>query len=547
MVEHPLWKEYFSRLRPSNKLPTREAVSTSYLDKEYNRVQANTSVIIADSRNLALQCDGWSNLRNEGILNFVVNTPKPIFVDFVNTKDNRHTSEYLCQEMKKILEKFGPNKFLVVIGDNAANMKKACKLLQSEYPHIVPLGCIAHTMHLLVNDILSTKSANVFIQRVVSIVKTIRQSQILSALLTEINTAKKLNSTLHLPVKTRWGSYLNCLDSMMKCKVSLQTFAVNEAASSLPRDMKNSLLDDDVFWTRVTSLADVLRPIVSWITKLEGDEPLTHKALYAFEDIDSSLSKTLPASLLSNAEEKQILEKATQRKEFAIAPIHLAAALLDPGSQGHLLSHAQQLEALEFIDQVASHMETVDSANVLVDLANYRAKEESWSKAFLWKCVDKITPVTWWKGMCGCSDLSQVAIRILTAPITSAATERSFSTFSRIHTKRRNRLTTQRAGKITFVAHNWKLLSSESGSQAASKKTLSSTDEQIASASHHNVSNLSGTRKRKHPIDCAEEEENVDNPESATTSSGSDEEEEEYEDESGSEVDSVQSVSSDEQ
>lgn len=51
-----------------------------------------------------------------------------------------------------------------------------------------------------------------------------------------------------------------------------------------------------------------------------------------------------------------------------------------------------------------------------------------------------------------------MAEKILTTPITSAATERSFSTFGNVHTKKRNRLTTERAGKITFIAHNYKLM-----------------------------------------------------------------------------------------
>ncbi|XP_050503989.1 uncharacterized protein LOC114326284 [Diabrotica virgifera virgifera] len=43
-------------------------------------------------------------------------------------------------------------------------------------------------------------------------------------------------------------------------------------------------------------------------------------------------------------------------------------------------------------------------------------------------------------------------------PCTSAATERSFSSQSSIHTKRRNRLTTQRAANLNYIQYNSKLL-----------------------------------------------------------------------------------------
>lgn len=47
-------------------------------------------------------------------------------------------------------------------------------------------------------------------------------------------------------------------------------------------------------------------------------------------------------------------------------------------------------------------------------------------------------------------------------PATSAACERSFSTYSAIHTSKRNRLTNDRAAKIVYIAHNLKLQSSQS-------------------------------------------------------------------------------------
>lgn len=54
--------------------------------------------------------------------------------------------------------------------------------------------------------------------------------------------------------------------------------------------------------------------------------------------------------------------------------------------------------------------------------------------------------------------LSKVATRILTAPCTSAVTERSFSKLGYIHSKRRNRLTCERAVKIAYISYNWDLL-----------------------------------------------------------------------------------------
>ena len=67
-------------------------------------------------------------------------------------------------------------------------------------------------------------------------------------------------------------------------------------------------------------------------------------------------------------------------------------------------------------------------------------------------------PVSWSKGLCSSSLLSQIATRILMMPASSAATERSFSVYSHIHSKKRNRLTNDRAAKLVYVSHNQNLL-----------------------------------------------------------------------------------------
>ncbi|XP_050306033.1 uncharacterized protein LOC126743113 [Anthonomus grandis grandis] len=55
-----------------------------------------------------------------------------------------------------------------------------------------------------------------------------------------------------------------------------------------------------------------------------------------------------------------------------------------------------------------------------------------------------------------------VAEAVLGMPATSAATERTFSSYGFIHSKTRNHLTTKRAGMLTYIHHNLKLFSHKS-------------------------------------------------------------------------------------
>jgi len=45
-----------------------------------------------------------------------------------------------------------------IITDNASNVQKSFMLLKNLYPHLVPLNCLAHSINLLFNDIVSLES-----------------------------------------------------------------------------------------------------------------------------------------------------------------------------------------------------------------------------------------------------------------------------------------------------------------------------------------------------------------------------------------------------
>jgi len=322
LVEHPLWIEFFQKIRPSYVLPSRFRLSSSYLDAQYTEMQGEVKDQLEQSKNLHLQCDGWSNLKNESIINFVISKPEPLFVDFIMSKENRHSATYLAEEMEKFMMKHDPKKFLVIIGDNAANMRAAFKILKEKYPSIVPLGCLAHLLHLLCSDIVGCQSVKSFLVNVIDVVKTIKQSHLLQALFDRIGKERNVSVSLKLPGKTRWGSHLFCFQSLLTNKVVLQTLAVSVEAV-LSSELKKRLLDDCVFWVRVEKMVAILKPIVDLITLFESNEPQIHKVVSKFNHLEVTLTEQLPVSPLQKAEEQSIMNKFQQRREFGLGPIHI--------------------------------------------------------------------------------------------------------------------------------------------------------------------------------------------------------------------------------
>lgn len=454
LLEHPLWKEALHLLNPTYSTPSRKLLSTSLLEKEYADVQKIVTETTKLANVLHLAIDGWTNIRNESILNVMLYAPKPYFYKFITTDDFSHTADYLFTKVSEILDEVGNEKFLAIVSDNAANMVKCGDLIQRKYKHMAWVGCLAHTLHLWIGDILKTSKVRCLFSLIVEIIKTVKQSHILNARFNIIGKERNTNTALQLPVKTRWGSYLFCLESFQKSKYILQNMAINEDNHQLQR-FKIKLLDESM-WDDFKELEYVLKPTVRWISKLEGDYCSIHLVYKAFNELEEILSNPLTAELLEEDMEPTKI-KFFNRKKNALKPLHLAANILDPKNQGSDLSTSEHLEGCEFIINLDCNSSS-NAEIILQEFTNYKNHADVWQKDFVWQMAKTVAPILWWQSLYSKTMLGNIAMKILSVPATSASVERSFSTFSHIHTNKRNRLKTDRAAKICYIAHNWKLI-----------------------------------------------------------------------------------------
>ena len=62
------------------------------------------------------------NVLGQGIINYIISTPQPVFYKSTDTKDNRHTSLYIADELKAVINDLSPQKVFALVTDNAANM-----------------------------------------------------------------------------------------------------------------------------------------------------------------------------------------------------------------------------------------------------------------------------------------------------------------------------------------------------------------------------------------------------------------------------------------
>lgn len=462
---HPLWQSFFEDLNPFYKIPSRKTLSTTFLESCYNEMKQSITEKVTLSQYLHLQCDGWSNIRHEGIINFVLSTPEPVFVESLPTEQSRHTAEYISSQIIRIMKEFDEKKFIVLIGDNAKNMQKAFQLVKLQYPHVTKLGCAAHILNLLCHDCIKIDIIDKIISKAVKIVNSIKNHQVLSSLLQDIVKSKGSGETLKLPVKTRWSSHFTSLKSLLNTKSALKTLAIDEKAANLPSDIKSDLLQES-FWDLLKQISCILEPFADAITKLEGDNAKIDKVFLTFKNLRSQVSFVLSdVTILDNDDKKTIMTFIDNRTKMAIHPIHFAAYLLNPVSHGIELDSDEDIKAMQYIYELGQHFKI----NIMKELADYKAKDHFWKNRFIWSQVEETDTLSWWKGICSSTQLHKIAIAILSAPCTSAATERTFSAQADIHTNKRNKLTTERAGKITYISHNWNLENKPSSSKITEK------------------------------------------------------------------------------
>lgn len=459
LVDNSYWIDVFKKLRPAYKPPSSHFISNKLLDDEYCRVKDHTTICIADSDVLGVMCDGWTNIRNESIVNFVIPTPTPIFYKSITTGVDHHTGENIAEHIISVVEEIGPRKIFGVVTDNAKNMKKAWTIITEKYPHITSYGCVAHGLNLLINDNIKLNSLKEVIIDGKDIVNNIKRGHITNAIFQ--NKRNENNSTsmaLSLPVVTRWGSVVAFFKSLLVNKQIVRSMNGDEVAEKDLRPNVKKTISCSNFWKKIENFYKLLNPVAKWITIIEGDRPQLSIVPLIFSELKKSIEETIENNNILKYEEKHIMEALALRKEFCVCKIHKAANVLDPKYLGKSLNSNDQNEAVEFIYQLSKLMDNmeINARTVISDFTDFKNKSGPFSKnkEYLWVAAEETEALKWWTVFCNDTELSKVATKILSLPATSSAVERTFSTYKDVHSAKKNRLLNERAAKSVYIKHN---------------------------------------------------------------------------------------------
>ncbi|XP_041980965.1 uncharacterized protein LOC121734420 [Aricia agestis] len=481
LLESSFWQKAIAALNPTYTVPSRNSISTSLLDSEYERVRKGTLEIINRAEALVLVMDGWTDINGKGTVKFIVTTPKPFFYKSVYPGSNRENAVYLFTQMKALIDEIGPSKFVAVVTDNTITMKATWRMVEAEYEHIFAVGCASHTLNLLLRDIVKIQKIKDCIDIVTKIIKYIKKRHVELTYFEKIQTEKYGNNkkTLKLTGQTRsGGNYITMMESLLCNREALKA-TVTCQEINFDRELTQHILTEDL-WISVNALHNILKPIFVATTNLESNEALLSQVPEMFEYIRENVYNALSTcELIDNEVERLIIELIGNKQHLVEKPIHYAANILDPKFMGLKLTPAKVAKGQEFIHRYAE-IQHKNAGKVMANLAEYRSRSGFYSQVGIWAASDQVEARTWWKGLCDCQILASIAIQLLSIPPSSAASERNWSLFGNTSTCPRNIITTDRLQKLITVRSNIRLLSDNPNDNVY----MADDEEYVSSNSH---------------------------------------------------------------
>jgi len=217
--------------------------------------------------------------------------------------------------------------------------------------------------------------------------------------------------------------------------------------------VKQKILDDS-FWQNLRILCDFLELFVKFINQLQSDQPRLSTAYSNLQKIEQLIVQN---SEIPNDIQKKVLEFGKSRwSNFLYNPIVMVAYKLDPQYCGETLDATQWDR---FLEQEIIRMTPENERDaIIMEYSEYVGKLGGFSDDHLWgNLITK--PINWWKLVARRYPiLSKIALKVLSIPATSAASERNWSAFGFIHNKLRNRMLDQRVEKCVYLYWNMKIL-----------------------------------------------------------------------------------------
>ncbi|GKA37840.1 putative hAT dimerization domain, ribonuclease H-like superfamily protein [Tanacetum coccineum] len=426
-------------------------------------------------KGVTIVTDRWSDPQRRPIINFMATFENgPMFIKAVNCMGEFKSKEFIANLRKEIIDDIGHQNVVQIITDNAANCKGTGEIIKRLYPEIYWTPCVVHTLNLALKNICAAKNTESnfevydechWITKVYGDAMHVKNFIMNHTM--RLSMYNRFSSLKLLSVAdTRFGSTIVMLKRFKLIRRALETMVMSEEWASYREDdqekarfVRDKVLNEPCLHLVYEMWDFMVEKVKVEIYKHEGKSPEMSSSFYnvVYDILVARWTKSsTPLQCLAHSLNPRCYSDDWLSEDFARVPPH---------KDGEI-SH----ERLKCFRRIYPNDDDYDK--VLDEFADFSLKEWPFSDVHSLFKRGTTDAKRWWANFGAKTPLLQsLAFRVLGQPTSSSCCKRNWSTYSFIHSLRRNKLSPKRAEDLVFIHNNLCLLS-RSTDQYNEEKTM---------------------------------------------------------------------------
>lgn len=438
-----LFAQVFAVARPSYKPPGRNKLSTTLLDECYNDDLEQCKKQVSEAEAVVVISDGWSNLRNDHIVNFVLQIEgisRPVFYKSIVTGEVQQTSQNIFAALDSVITEIGYSKVVGILTDNAPNMRGAWRLTESKYPMIFANGCASHVGNLICKDILKIPDYRICLDFAVTITNFVQNRERMLARFRNLQKSASLDAEspiknirgLETPVETRWYSANNCMCRVFENRYVFGQLIADKEFLNTFKSSQSKLnefveaIQNNQMWDQLRDVILILKPVISMIGEMEKD---SNDLSMVYKEFLHLYNYSFPDNV------QAIIDR---RWKFIHTNSMSFSYLLNPHNEGgkNMIDNDLEVTILQLHEFCEQNLLSERNLNISGEITGFLQQFCDPSSSTI-ALLRRFTAGQWWAifGHKQFPILSVLAKKLFAIPTSSAASERIWSTFDFIHSK----------------------------------------------------------------------------------------------------------------
>ncbi|KAH6756958.1 hypothetical protein C2S53_009192 [Perilla frutescens var. hirtella] len=383
-----------------------------------------------------------------------------VFLRSIDASDCVKDANKLFQLLDGVVEEIGEDIVIQVVTDNASAYKATGRMLIEKRKRLYWTPCAAHCIDLMLERIRELPQTKNVVLKAKRVANFIYNHQWVLSL-----ARKYAQKDLLRPAITRFATVFLTLDNMYELKQPLQMMFVSKEWSGCAwakkdegKAVKKIIMNDKAFWHNVVYCIKIAKPLVDVLRMVDGELTPAMGFIYgAMDEAKEKIAKNLDGEVSAYKEIWDIIDEKWEKQMHR--DLHAAGYYLNPQFRWspNVSDHPEIKTGLwNCMERILDDRELF--IKVDAQLQDYKDKTGFFGHFASLSSYLTRPPVQWWDHVGDeVPELKAFAMKILGLTCSASACERNWSTFNQVHTKRRNRLSTNRLNSLVYIMYNKKL------------------------------------------------------------------------------------------